>query len=218
MACGGRDHILLEIADGLHFIGQLARLQAAGKRDRLIAQSGLRLGQQLGDVGGLLLGRVLVALLFEGGGYDFLLPLRDLRGLIALPPPPPPPPPPPACCDCENSRSNGSAWMNIMSVWASALRVLGGRVDAHQIAGNQLEIFQRNRGRTVGFFRALLLQQIHGGFGAAVDRIMQRDALEAVFVGGLGGNGHLFDGAGVISRPGPGAPAQSEADWPCAPR
>ena len=52
---GGGDHILLEVADGLHFIGQLAGLQAAGKRDGLIAQSGLGLGQQLGDVGGLLL-------------------------------------------------------------------------------------------------------------------------------------------------------------------
>ena len=63
---GGGDHILLEVADGLHFIGQLAGLQAAGKRDGLIVQGGLGLGQQLGDVGGLLLGRVLVALLFEG--------------------------------------------------------------------------------------------------------------------------------------------------------
>ena len=52
---GGGDHILLEVADGLHFIGQLAGLQAAGKRDGLIAQGGLGLRQQLGDVGGLLL-------------------------------------------------------------------------------------------------------------------------------------------------------------------
>ncbi len=52
---GRGDHILLEIADGLHFIGQLASLQAAGKRDGLIAQSGLGLRQQLGDIGGLLL-------------------------------------------------------------------------------------------------------------------------------------------------------------------
>ena len=68
-------------------------------------------------------GRVLVALLLEGGGDDLLLALRDLRGLIAS-----------ASataaasaarlCDCENSRSNGSAWMNIMSVWASALASL----------------------------------------------------------------------------------------------
>jgi hypothetical protein len=39
--CGGGHHILLKIADGLHFIGQLAGLQAAGKRNGLIAQGGL---------------------------------------------------------------------------------------------------------------------------------------------------------------------------------
>ena len=39
---------------------------------------------------------------------------------VWFPIPPPPPPPPPICCDCENSRSNGSAWINAMSVRASA--------------------------------------------------------------------------------------------------
>jgi len=41
-------------------------------------QSSLGLRQQLGNVGGLLLGRVLIAILFESGGNDFLLALRDL--------------------------------------------------------------------------------------------------------------------------------------------
>ena len=146
---GGGDHILLEVADGLHFIGQLARLQAAGKRDGLIVQGGLRLRQQLGDVGGLLLGRVLVALLFEGGGDDFLLPLRDLRGLIASAP-----------------ASTAASAARLLRLRKLALKrvgldehhvgvgfgvgVLGGGVDAHQIARNQLEILQRKRGRAVG--------------------------------------------------------------------
>ena len=81
--CGRRDHVLLEIADGLHFIGQLARLKRPESVTRLIVQSGLRLRQQLGNFGGLLLRRVLVALLFERRGDDFLLALRDLRGRIA---------------------------------------------------------------------------------------------------------------------------------------
>ncbi len=196
MALGGGDHILLEIADGLHFIGQLAGLQAAGKRDGLIVQSGLGLGQQLGDVGGLLLGRVLVALLFEGGGDDLLLALRDLRGLIASAP------------------ASAASTARLLRLRKLALKrvgldehhvgvgfgvgVLGGGVDADQIARNQLEILQRKRGRAVGLFFALLLEQIHRGLGAAVDRIMQRDTVEAVLVGGLGGNGYLFDGAGVV--------------------
>ena len=47
-------------------------------------------------------------------------------------------------------------------------------------------------------FVAFLLEQIHRHLGAAVDRIMQLDAVEAVFVGSLGGQRHLFDGKGVI--------------------
>ena len=199
MAFGGGEHILLEVADGLHFIGQLAGLQAAGKRDGLIAQGGLGLGQQLGDVGGLLLGRVLVSLLFEGGGYDFLLPLRDLRGLIAA------------------ATTAAAPAARLLRLRKLALKrvgldehhigvgfgvgVLGGGVDANQIARNELEILQRERGRAVGLLFALLLEQIHGSLGAAVDRIMQRDAVEAVLVGGLGGNGYLFDGAGVVVAP-----------------
>ena len=151
---GRGDHVLLEVADGLHFIGQLARLQAAGKRDGLIVQSGLRLRQQLRDVGGLLLRRVLVALLFERGGDDFLLALRDLRGLIALP-----------------AAASTTAPATLLRLRKLALErvgldehhvgvgfgvgVLGGGVDADQIAGNQLEILQRERGRAVGLFRRL---------------------------------------------------------------
>ena len=75
----------MEIADGLDFIGQLARLQAAGKRDGLIAQCGLGLRQQLRDVRCLLLGGVLVPLLFEGSGdiISFSRAARSLRWLIA---------------------------------------------------------------------------------------------------------------------------------------
>ena len=91
--------------------------------------------------------------------------------------------------------------MNIISVCASALRVLRGGVDADQIARHKLEILQRERGRAIRFLRALLREQIHRSLGAAIDRIMQRHAVEAVFVRGLGGNGHLFDGAGVVVAP-----------------
>ena len=149
-----REHILLEIADGLHFIGQLAGLQAAGKRDGLIAQGGLRLGQQLRDVGGLLLGGVLVALLFEGGGNDFLLALRDLGRRIA-----------PAS---TTSASAATAHLRLRKLALKrvgldehhvgvgfGVGVLGGGVDAHQVARNELEIFERKRGGTVGLLFAL---------------------------------------------------------------
>ena len=47
-------------------------------------------------------------------------------------------------------------------------------------------------------FSPFLREHIDGGLGAAVDGIVQRDAVEAVFVGGLGGDGDFFDGAGVV--------------------
>src|SRR5580658_8115527 len=42
------------------------------------------------------------------------------------------------------------------------------------------------------------MEKIHRSLGAAVDRIVQRQARKAVFVGNLSGDGYLFDGAGVI--------------------
>ena len=193
---GRRDHILLEFADGLHLIGQLAGLQTAGKSDGLIAQSGLRLGQQLGHLGGLLLGRVLVALLLEGAGDDLLLALRDLRGLIA---------------PASAASATTPALLRLREVplirvgldehhigMGFGVGVLGGGVDAHQIAGNQLEILKRKRGRAVGLSCALLLEQVHRFLWRAVDRIMQRDAVEAVIAVGFDAHGYFFDGEGVV--------------------
>jgi hypothetical protein len=87
MASDGGDHILLEVADGLHFIGQLAGLQAAGKRDRLIAQSGLGLRQQLGDIGGLLRVEFLSPCCLKVAEMISFSRCEICAGLIALPPP-----------------------------------------------------------------------------------------------------------------------------------
>ena len=81
--------------------------------------------------------------------------------------------------------------------------VLGGGVDADQIARNQLEILQRERGGSVGLFCSLLVEQINSSLWAAVDRIVQREIVETVFVGSLDCSGDLFDGAGVIIVAGP---------------
>src|SRR5258708_30069003 len=80
--------------------------------------------------------------------------------------------------------------------------VLGGGVDTNQIARNELEILQRERGRAVDLFFALLLEQIDRSLGASVDRIIQRDTAETILAGGLGGYGDLFDWAGVVVAPG----------------
>src|SRR5581483_1093661 len=62
---------------------ELARFQAAGQGDGLVAEGLLRLRKQLGDIGCLLGGGILVALLLGGLGDDLLFALRDLRLLIA---------------------------------------------------------------------------------------------------------------------------------------
>ncbi len=125
------DHILLEIADGLHFIGQLAGLQATGKRDGLIAQGGLGLRQQFGDVGGLLLRGVLIDLLFESLGDDLLFALGDFGGRIAT----------------TTAPSSAARGLRLRKLALKRVRldehhvgvgfraaILGGSVDAHQIA------------------------------------------------------------------------------------
>ena len=192
-----RDHVLLKVADGLHFIGQLARLQSPRKRGRLIAQRGLRLRQQLGDGVGLLLGRVLVALLFEGGRDDFFLALRDLRRVIALP------------SSAASTTAAARLRLRKFALERVGLNehhvgvrfrvgVLGRGVDADQIARQQFEILQRQSGRSAGFLLALLRKQIHRLLRASVDRIMQLHAAEPVIAAGLGGNGDLFNRVGVI--------------------
>ena len=83
-----------------------------------------------------------LALLFEGGGYDLLLPLRDLLGLIAL-----------------AAAATAARLLRLRKLALKRLGldehhigvgfgvgVLGGGVDANQIARNQLEILQRERG------------------------------------------------------------------------
>ena len=61
IASGRRVHVLLKVAELLVLLGQLARFEAAGERQRLIAQLGLHAGQELGGLGGLLLRGVLIA-------------------------------------------------------------------------------------------------------------------------------------------------------------
>ena len=156
------------------------------------------MGQQLGDVGGLLLGGVLVSLLLERLRDDFLLPLGDLRGLIPL-----------ATATAASSTTAGLLRLRKLALKRVGLDehhvgagfgvgVLSGGVDADQIARNQFEIFEREGGGAVGLLYAFLREQIDDGFGAAVDGIMQRGAREAVIARGFGGHGDLFNGAGVV--------------------
>ena len=90
---GRRLHLFHETVEFLICLGQFAALQAAGERQRLIAQLGLHVGEEFRGFGGFLLRRFLVAQLLPGFGDDFFFALGDLV-LAALPPPPPPPPPP----------------------------------------------------------------------------------------------------------------------------
>ena len=193
---GRGEHVLLEVADGLHFVGQLTSFQAAGKGDGLIVQRGLGLRQELRDVGSLLLRGVLISLLLESLGNDLLLALRNLRGWIATT----------ASASSTAARHLRLRKLALIRIGLDKhhvgvgfrVAVLGGGVHAHQIARHQLEILERERGRAVGLFLALLAEQIHRGFGASVDRIVQRDARESVLIGNLDGSGDLFNGAGMI--------------------
>ncbi len=135
---GGGDHVLFEIADCLHLIGQLTGLQAAGKRHGLIAQGGLGLVQQLGDLGGLLLGGILVRLLLERGGDDFLLSPRDLGGIVTSPAPA-------AATRLLRLRKLALERVGLDEHHIRVgfgIGILGGGVDADQIAGNELELLQ----------------------------------------------------------------------------
>ena len=70
--------------NSLFSLRQFPRLEPAGERERLVAQRGLHVGEELRRLGGLLLGRLLVALLLEGRGNDFLFAPGDLAGIAAL--------------------------------------------------------------------------------------------------------------------------------------
>ena len=83
------------------------------------------------------------------------------------------------------------------------VRVLGRGVEADDIAGHQLEIFEGKHGRAIGLLLAFLLEQIDGLLGAAVDRIVQRHFRDAELVLRFHGDGDFFDGARaiVVARP-----------------
>ena len=83
-------------------------------------------------------------------------------------------------------------------------RVLGRGVDADEIAGHQLEILEGQRGGAVGLLFAGPLEQADGLFGAAVDRIMKAEIVQAEFILGLDRDGDFLDGARAIIAAGPG--------------
>ncbi len=139
---------------------------------------GLRLGQQFGYVRSLLLSGVLVAVLFESLRDDLLLALRDLLGVVAS-----------TAASTTTSAATALGLRKLalervgldkhhigVGFGAGGIGVLRGGVDADQIAGNELETFERKRCRAVSFLCAFFRKHIHRNLGAAVDRIMQRNA------------------------------------------
>ena len=91
--------------------GEVAALHAGRQRHHLVAQLGLRVGEELAlRPRRLWASRSCSLTCFQVGAISSFSRL-EISVWSSCPPPPPPPPPPPLCCDCENSRSNGSAWM-----------------------------------------------------------------------------------------------------------
>ncbi len=88
--------------------------------------------------------------------------------------------------------------MKEISVRDSECASFGHRVEADDVAGHQLEVFQGKCGGTIGLLHAFLLEQIDGLFGPAVHRIVQRHFGDAEFVIGFHGDGDFFDGARAI--------------------
>ena len=72
-------------------------------------------------------------------------------------------------------------------------RILGLGVNAHQIAGRQLVVFERQNIFAVGCFDAFLRQQLHGLLRSAIHRIMQRDLVQPEIVIGIHRDGDFFD-------------------------
>ena len=71
--------------------------------------------------------------------------------------------------------------------------VLGVGIEADQIAGRELVIFERQNILAAGCFHAFLRQQLHGFFRAAVDGVMQRHFVQREVVVGVDGDGDFFD-------------------------
>ena len=173
MACGGGVHVLHETVEFLVFLGQFAALHASGERSRLLAQLGLHAGEEFGGVGSFLLRGVLVALLLPGCGDDFLFALGDVVLIAAH-----------AAATAATSAARclrlrefaleriGLDEGNVGARFG--VRVLGRGVEADDVAGHQLEIFEGKNGGAVGLLRALLLEQIDRLLGPAVHRIVQR--------------------------------------------
>ena len=108
----------------------------------------------------------------------------------------PPPPPPPRLLGLRVVALEGLRF-DEEHVGADRLAgVLGGRVDAHDVAGHDVEILEREGGRAAGGL-AVLRRHRHDLFGAAVDGVVERDLLEAEIVLGLDGDGDFFDRAGL---------------------
>ena len=139
---------------------------------------------------------VLSALLLPGGGDDFFFALRDVV-LIAA-----------------HAAAPAASSSHLLRLGEFALErigldeehvgarfrfvVLRRGVNAHQVAGNELEILQSEHGRAIGFFCALLLEQIDGLLGAAIYRIVQREFVQAKITGGFRCDGDFLDRARAI--------------------
>ncbi len=179
---------------------QFAALHASGQRFRLIAQSGLNAGEKLGRFGGRLLRRCFIALMLPGLGDDFLLALGNVV-LVLL------------ASAATTASATGCLGLREFPLERIGLDegdvrarfcagVFGNRVEAHHIAGHQLEILEGKHGGTIRLFHALLLEQIDRLLGAAVDRVMKRHVVEAKLIVRLDRDGDLFDGAGAVVMPG----------------
>src|SRR5262249_37153868 len=120
---------------------------------------------------------------FKGRGDDFLFALGDFGGLLAS-----------ATASTTSAALLGLRELTFIGLGLNehhvgvrfGVGVFSGGVETHQVAWNQLEIFESQRRGAVSLFCALMGEQVYGGLGPAVDGIMQCHATEPVFVRGFG--------------------------------
>src|ERR1019366_9438311 len=176
-------HGLVHIADksfeGVAGALNRAGLHPLGEGFRLVAQFRLHGGKERRVFGIAALGAGALELV-PGGGDDFFLALRDLALLFAL------------------AAAATTAAIVLLGLGVVALeglglneedigaaggaRILGGGVQADDVARLHFEILQRNHGSTGGIPGVLGRQQGNGFFGAAIHGVVQGDVAQREIV------------------------------------
>ena len=196
-------HVLVEIGELLVRRGDVAALHAHGEGHHLVAQLLLCIGEELALRRCVLGRRSLLVLLLPGCGDQLFFALGYIGLVVAL-------------SATATAAASTAALLRLGELALKgidldeadvgarlAVTVLRGGVDAHQIAGHQLEIFQRQHVRTIGILLARCLQQVHIVVRPAVDRIVKVHIFEAKLIGGLHADCDFFDGARTVVARGP---------------